>query len=300
MADKKLNDIKPDWKTDWHAAFYDAVKVELRDYKDSLDIRPEVPLTDKPQRMDVLIAKKTKEVVIERSFAKDFKALNIIEYKSPEDSFTIPDFYKMLGYASNLSYLSDPTVTSHDMTVTIVVTQRPVKLFKFLQDSGMEVATDEEGFYRLKTIFPAPDIKVVENKLLDKDTYPWLSNLSGNVSAEVISKLMLESESIGVSTRSYFHALAQANPDAIKEVRKMDSAMLDKVLDEMGYVSKETHFEEERKIREEERKKAVVNLYSIGVAPESISAAFGITFAEVVECLVDFFKAHPTEPGHSS
>jgi hypothetical protein len=107
---------------------------------------------------------------------------------------------------------------------------------------------------------------------------------------------MLESESIGIFTRSYFHAFAQANPGAIKEVRKMDSAMLDKVLDEIRYVSKETHV----KSLEEERKKAVVNLYIIGVAPESISTAFGITVAEVVECLVDFFKAHPLEPGHSS
>jgi hypothetical protein len=47
----------------------------------------------------------------------------------------------------------------------------------------------------------------------------------------------------------------------------MNSAALDKVLDEIGYVSKET-LEEERKMREEERKKAVVSLHGIGLTPE--------------------------------
>jgi hypothetical protein len=43
LADKKLDDIRPDWKTDWRAALYDAVRVEPRDCRDALDIRPEAP-----------------------------------------------------------------------------------------------------------------------------------------------------------------------------------------------------------------------------------------------------------------
>ncbi|MDR1539544.1 MAG: hypothetical protein LBU32_16395, partial [Clostridiales bacterium] len=152
------------------------------------------------------------DVAIGRSFAEDFKALKIVECKSPEDSFAIPDFYKILGYAGNLSYLSDPFAASKDMTTAVAVTQKPVKLFKFLQGSGIEIAAAGEGIYRIKTSFPAPDIKVVESKLLDKVDYPWLANLSGDVTAEALRMLLLESEGVGVPTRSYFHALAQANP----------------------------------------------------------------------------------------
>jgi hypothetical protein len=82
----------------------------------------------------------------------------------------------------------------------------------------------------------------------------------------------------------------------------MNSAALDKVLDEIGYVSKETleeerkMREEERKMREEERKKAIVSLHSIGLTPESISSVFGISINEVLRNLVDYLSAHPKDP----
>jgi predicted Holliday junction resolvase-like endonuclease len=107
----------------------------------------------------------------------------------------------------------------------------------------------------------------------------------------------------------------------------MDSAALDKVLDEIGYVSRE-ELEEERKLREEERKlleeklnareeerklleeelkaleegrkKSVAGLYGMGVAPEAISAALGMTFSEVVANLLECLAAQPKDSGQGS
>ncbi|MDR1636953.1 MAG: hypothetical protein LBR93_06415 [Treponema sp.] len=45
------------------------------------------------------IVKKAPELVIEKNIARIFKRINVLEYKSPEDYFSVYDFYKVLSYA---------------------------------------------------------------------------------------------------------------------------------------------------------------------------------------------------------
>ena len=66
-------------KLQWHPAFGAALRITLQ--------------------MDILIIKKLKDVPIRKTIGRIFRKHNIIEYKSPGDSLSINDFYKVYGYA---------------------------------------------------------------------------------------------------------------------------------------------------------------------------------------------------------
>jgi hypothetical protein len=60
-------------KLKWHPVFYQAMKLELYDYKDSLEFMYEYQLTSEPLRIDLLIIKKLKGMVIDKNFAHIFR-----------------------------------------------------------------------------------------------------------------------------------------------------------------------------------------------------------------------------------
>ena len=74
-------------KLSWHPAFTVAIRHELFDYRDSLEFKPEYQLTAEPLRIDLLIVKKPKDLFINKNIARIFRTDNILEYKSPGDSF---------------------------------------------------------------------------------------------------------------------------------------------------------------------------------------------------------------------
>ncbi|GMO35419.1 MAG: hypothetical protein Ta2B_15440 [Termitinemataceae bacterium] len=69
----------------WHPAFVEALKHDLSSYKDVLTFKDEHQLTGAPLKIDVLVIKKEKNVVIKNKIAALFLPHNIVEYKSPDD-----------------------------------------------------------------------------------------------------------------------------------------------------------------------------------------------------------------------
>ena len=59
---------------------------------------PEYYLTGKHQRIDLLIIKNEGSAVIRNPIGAGFSRYNICEYKSPGDSLTYGDFFKILAY----------------------------------------------------------------------------------------------------------------------------------------------------------------------------------------------------------
>ena len=76
----------------WHPAFVQAFRHELEGYLDMLTFESEYQLTTEPLRIDLLIIKKEKGVVIEKNIARIFRSCNVVEYKSPSDHVTIEGF----------------------------------------------------------------------------------------------------------------------------------------------------------------------------------------------------------------
>lgn len=82
---------KPE-RMQWHPAFASALRLELQEYEHVLDIQEEVQLTRKPLEIDILIIRKKRDVPILKNIAEIFREHNIVEYKSPEDYFSIATF----------------------------------------------------------------------------------------------------------------------------------------------------------------------------------------------------------------
>jgi hypothetical protein len=83
----------------WHPAFVQAMRLELEPYTGVLEFISEHQLTSEPQKIDLAIIKKTPGAAIDKNIAQAFRDINILEYKSPEDSVSAWDFHKVLGYA---------------------------------------------------------------------------------------------------------------------------------------------------------------------------------------------------------
>jgi hypothetical protein len=60
-------------RTSWHPAFAQAIEHELENAKDALTFETEYQLTTEPLRIDVLIVKKKKNVVIEKNIGQIFE-----------------------------------------------------------------------------------------------------------------------------------------------------------------------------------------------------------------------------------
>jgi len=85
-------------RTAWHPAFIQAIKLELENYLDVLTFESEHQLTTEPLKIDVLIIKKNKNVVIEKNIAQIFRLFNVVEYKSPKDRVSVEDYHKTQCY----------------------------------------------------------------------------------------------------------------------------------------------------------------------------------------------------------
>lgn len=67
----------------WHPAFYSAVELELREYKQYLKYEREHNLGKMPLKIDLLVIKKKPDILIKNDIADFFLGNNIFEYKSP-------------------------------------------------------------------------------------------------------------------------------------------------------------------------------------------------------------------------
>jgi hypothetical protein len=83
----------------WHTAFVEALQMKLEAYRDALEFHSEYQLTSELLKIDCVVIKKEKNLVIKKNIATIFKEWNIIEYKSLDDYVSVNDFYKVYGYA---------------------------------------------------------------------------------------------------------------------------------------------------------------------------------------------------------
>ena len=117
-------------KLQWHPAFGDALRITLQDEMQYLEMHEEHLLSKKPLQMDILIIKKLQEVQIKKTIGRVFRKHNIIEYKSPDDSLSVNDFYKVYGYAciyqSNTDRIKE--IDPEELTLTFVCSHYPREL----------------------------------------------------------------------------------------------------------------------------------------------------------------------------
>jgi len=90
---------RPSDRRSWHPAFFEAIQLELDEYRHALQFTYEHYLTTEPLKIDVVIIKKTGNIPIRKNIAAIFREVNILEYKSPDNYISIKEFYHVYGYA---------------------------------------------------------------------------------------------------------------------------------------------------------------------------------------------------------
>jgi hypothetical protein len=214
-------------RTSWHPAFVQAIEQELEESLDVLSFESEHQLTAEPLKIDVLIIKKEKNVVIQKNIAKIFRSYNIVEYKSPADRATIEDYHKTQCYAR--LYASLNKVDINEMSVSVVATRHPRKLLAFLKKQ-YGVKHTQPGIYLVERD-TCPTQIIVSEELSEKDNF-WLGNLRNDLTGEQLERVFIvASERDKID--AYLYAIGDANAEKVEELymRRKKGVILTEKLD---------------------------------------------------------------------
>ena len=158
--------------------FYDLAKAPVT-------YEQEKELGEDPVRLDFLIIKKDKDAVLDDPIGKFFRAVNLFEYKSPEDGLSIDDFYKAQGYC--LIYKGfDRKVNElpiSEMTLTLVRHSYPRDLIKELRNEGFAIEEAHSGIYRISGRVSIDVQLVITSRLLNGE-YEGLKLLAKGATKE--------------------------------------------------------------------------------------------------------------------
>ena len=256
-------------KLAWHPAFVGAIQLELDAYKDSLEFYPEYQLTAEPLKIDCVVIKKAKNIIIKKNIAAIFRDVNILEYKSPDDYVSVADFYKVYAYAC--LYASFEKVPVTDLTLTFVESRYPRKLLVHLQKiRGYKVEEKWHGIYTVKDdILP---IQIIDNRKLSAEENLWLKGLSNRLDPSMVVRIGEEAGRQDKTSviNAYINIIVRANFHAIEEARNMSSTAksLDDVLIKIGLAAKWEAEAEERKAFD-----IAQNMVNLGFPLETIVSA---------------------------
>jgi hypothetical protein len=167
-----------------------------------------------------------------KNIARLLKHINIFEYKSPRDYISLHSFHKTLAYT--FLYASLNKVALKDMTVSMVGSRHPGKLFREIKGEGYgRVIEREEGIYEVMG-YPVV-IQVIESGKLKENL--WLKGLGPGLKRGELGKILEESEKReGDEVGAYLYAVMESNPGALREVLEMRKKKLTwrEVLEEFG------------------------------------------------------------------
>lgn len=232
----------------WHPAFCAALRIELAQDMEILDIREEYLLSNKPMQIDTVVMKKQKDYKIQKNIGHIFRAHNIIQYKSPEDYLSIRDFYKTYGYACFYQSETEKTgeISPQDITITFVCNHYPFKLLKHLKEfRGITVRKYDEGIYYLEGDEFEIQL-IITHQLSNKQNY-WLQNLRTNLkSGGEIKDLVAHYEPHQTSTlyQAVMNVILRANWEKAQEEKNMCEALYELFAKEL----KESKAEGEQKV----------------------------------------------------
>lgn len=227
----------------WHPAFYASLQIELKEEAGELIFENEHQLGTKPKAIDVLIIRKKKKRRIEKNIARIFRKHNIIEYKGPEESLGIDDFYKVYAYA--FFYKSDTqksdSIAIEELTVTFVCKRYPRKLIRHLREKrNCDIAEIESGIYYVRgDILP---IQILVISRLSEAENLWLHNLASDLTESQVRCLITEYQKNSDDNRyrSVMEAIVQANREKFVEVKSMAcKALLEIMEPEINEIKKQ-------------------------------------------------------------
>lgn len=188
---KKRRDSE-DTPLQWHPAFYAEIQIELKEELENLYFENEHQLGTKPKEIDILIIKKNSDIPVRKNIGRIFRKYNIIEYKSPEASLTVNDFYKVLGYTYfyKADTILDDEIKIDELTITFVSRHFPRKLFQHLEMERMILTKIENGIW-YTTYGTIPIQFIVTAQLSEQENF-WLKNLTNDLQDKTTAIELIE------------------------------------------------------------------------------------------------------------
>jgi hypothetical protein len=212
----------------------------LEPYARYLEFHTEYRLTAEPLEIDMVIVKKAPDIVIEKNIARIFKTVNILEFKSPGDYFSVYDFYKALGYTYLYAALNRTAM--RELTITVIESRYPRDLFKYIEEEERGTVTESSpGIYQISGY--SMSIQVIESRKLSSGENLWIRGLNRDLKVETAGAILKESRKRGGQARiqAYIYAVLKANAKTIREILQMEeegAITLDEVLEEAGLTAK--------------------------------------------------------------
>ena len=175
----------------WHPGFYGSIEYIFKDYKNDLTYDREHELSKEPIKMDLLIIKKERDVLIDNPIGQIFRRYNIVEYKSPRDELSIDDLYKTIGYAGLYKGYGNTVdeIPADEMTISIFRHTYPRELFKSLKKISAKIEKKDFGIYYIYGIINIP-LQIVVTKQLEKGRYEALRILAPKAEEDEIRRFI--------------------------------------------------------------------------------------------------------------
>ncbi len=246
----------------WHPVFCAAMEVELEGVE-GIQFHREYNLARKPLQVDIVIVDEEKEEESRRRKRKGLAGIlrryNIVEYKSPDDTLSVDDFYKATSYAGLFKSESprEDGIKAHDIAIILVSSQRPLKLLKYLRDyCSMRVEEKEKGIYECEGNWIFKTYVVIAHPRYG-GSYPWLNSLSKDLGTEDrkgIGKLLEEADEKKDGRRdAILELVLRANPEMARKMKEDNDMRAIQVLFEPELAAAEERAEKRGEERGEKR-----------------------------------------------
>jgi hypothetical protein len=229
--------------TRWHSGFRAALEATLEKYRNLLEFKFEYQLTAEALRPDAIIIKKDRDAVIDHDIGGFLNTWNIIEYKSPDDSFTEPDIHKVIAYA-HIFRATNPDVAWKEGTITIIRTGESRSVLKYLGKQGYEITKrfNEAGqAWAYETYDFRLPIRIIQSEHLPDGGNMLLRHLRKGLDTSTLKKVLEDGaiyRKIGI-LEAYLQVLLEANKEQFKEMTAMiNSPIIEQVLEESGWAQR--------------------------------------------------------------
>ena len=227
--------------------------------------------------IDVLIIKKKDAEPIHKNIGKIFRKYNIIEYKSPSDSLSVDDFYKVYGYTN--FYKADTgkvnEIPIQELTITLVSKRYPRELIRHLKEvRHYTIDNPEEGiYYVIGDILP---IQIFVTNRLSPEKNLWLYSLTDTLEDMSVTRRLLEDYKKNKEDQLYqavMEIIVKANENRLKEgKRDMCNALLELMKDELDE-KREEGIREGESLGENRINQLILKLSELNRTDEILKAA---------------------------
>ena len=214
--------------------------------------------------------KKETDRPVKKNIGRIFKKHNIIEYKSPDDSLNVDDFYKVYGYTcfykADAQYVN--SIPADELTITFVAEKYPRKLIEHLKNvKKYRVEEKEKGIYYVYgDLIP---IQILITKKLSAEENLWLKSLTNKLNETAAAEKLIENYMDHKESslhRSMIETIMRANQKLFQEVNGMSDIFMEIVQEKF-----------DRKLKEE------VDKAVEAAVEEAVEAAVEVAVEEATE-----------------